>query len=143
MRLTHRNMSAPTPGDCVGAATTAAPFSYREVLEAKRAELRKRMRLDGIEIERTADAMDAILGNTSRAQAAVELRVTRATLKAVDMALIRLERGEFGFCVVCENAIPRKRLEVIAWTECCVRCAEDEERIRAERFVAEVEAGEV
>jgi DnaK suppressor protein len=55
-------------------------------------------------------------------------------LKLIDEALARLERGDFGMCEHCGEALPRKRLSVIPWAAFCVACQEgfDRERTLAE-----------
>lgn len=42
-------------------------------------------------------------------------------------ALVRIDRGEYGFCVTCLNPIAAKRLDAIPWAELCVPCAEAKE----------------
>ncbi len=53
-----------------------------------------------------------------------QYRMERRKLKLIDAALERLERGEFGICAECGNAIPVKRLEAIPWAAYCVPCQE-------------------
>ncbi len=56
----------------------------------------------------------------------------RDMLQEVDEALARLDEGRFGVCVVCEEAIDRKRLEAVPWALRCVPCqAAMEERDRS------------
>jgi len=45
-------------------------------------------------------------------------------LRLVDEALERLEAGDFGLCLECENPIPEKRLRAIPWARYCVPCQE-------------------
>lgn len=45
-------------------------------------------------------------------------------LRLVDEALERLDAGDFGFCLECENPIPEKRLRAIPWARYCVSCQE-------------------
>ncbi|WP_327287241.1 TraR/DksA family transcriptional regulator [Streptomyces sp. NBC_01198] len=47
----------------------------------------------------------------------------RDHLDTLDMALERLERGEYGRCEVCGEPIPRERLDVLPAATTCVRCA--------------------
>jgi len=51
-------------------------------------------------------------------------RMERRKLKLIDTALERLDRGEFGICEGCGDAIPPKRLEAIPWAAYCVPCQE-------------------
>lgn len=41
-------------------------------------------------------------------------------LREIDQALVRMERGEYGICVVCGREIPVERLEVVPETAYCV-----------------------
>lgn len=45
-------------------------------------------------------------------------------LRLVDEALERLDTGDFGLCLECENPIPEKRLRAIPWARYCVSCQE-------------------
>ena len=49
-------------------------------------------------------------------------RMDLRKLKLIDAALERLDRGEFGLCADCEEAIPAKRLKVVPWAAYCVPC---------------------
>ena len=47
----------------------------------------------------------------------------------IEAALRRIAEGPFGICVVtCGDDIPRKRLEALPWTDCCLGCQEIAER---------------
>jgi RNA polymerase-binding transcription factor DksA len=48
-------------------------------------------------------------------------------LKQVDGALKRIEDGEFGTCLKCEEPISSKRLAAVPWATCCLRCQELED----------------
>jgi DnaK suppressor protein len=45
-----------------------------------------------------------------------------AQLRLVQEALDRLDTGDFGVCLACEEPIPAKRLRVISWARYCVPC---------------------
>jgi DnaK suppressor protein len=45
-----------------------------------------------------------------------------AQLRMVEEALDRLESGDFGVCLSCEEAIAPKRLQAIPWARYCVIC---------------------
>lgn len=62
-----------------------------------------------------------------------ELDVARQTmfearLGLIDGALRRLERGEYGRCIVCGREIPEARLELVPETPYCVEDAEREQQ---------------
>ncbi len=46
----------------------------------------------------------------------------RDRLDAVHDAQQRLERNEFGVCANCQEDIDPRRLELVPWTQLCVRC---------------------
>jgi DnaK suppressor protein len=45
-------------------------------------------------------------------------------LRQVQEALDRLENGDFGICISCEERIAAKRLQVLPWAKYCVKCQE-------------------
>lgn len=45
-------------------------------------------------------------------------------LRLVDEALGRLESGDYGVCLACDEAIPPKRLRALPWARYCVPCQE-------------------
>lgn len=104
----------------------------RVKLEARHNELRRRLERIGDDVRK----IDGPLNPDSEEQV-VELAnnevldgiddVTRTELKAIYNTLGRIERGEFGVCIKCEEEIPLKRLEVRSHSECCVVCAAEQE----------------
>jgi DnaK suppressor protein len=45
-------------------------------------------------------------------------------LRLVDEALDRLESGDYGFCLACDEPIAPKRLRAVSWARYCVKCQE-------------------
>jgi DnaK suppressor protein len=45
-------------------------------------------------------------------------------LKQIDAALQRMDTGEFGICLECEDPIAMKRLSAIPWASYCITCQE-------------------
>ncbi len=43
-------------------------------------------------------------------------------LRHLDQALVRIEEGDYGICVMCGEEIPRERLEVVPHTQHCASC---------------------
>jgi len=59
---------------------------------------------------------------------AVSLRLNGleyAQLRRIQEALDRLQLGEFGICLACDQAIPTKRLHAIPSARYCVKCQEN------------------
>jgi len=46
-------------------------------------------------------------------------------IKAIDAALERLKRGEYGICEECDEPISEKRLMAVPWTRHCLQCQEN------------------
>ena len=68
----------------------------------------------------------------ARADTEAELQVQRRQsdahlMRAIEDALARMNRGSFGVCEVCNQPIPRARLEAVSWTRVCRGCRETPE----------------
>ncbi|MBI4774442.1 MAG: TraR/DksA C4-type zinc finger protein [Deltaproteobacteria bacterium] len=48
-------------------------------------------------------------------------------IEAIDLALRRIETGDYGICLSCGKSISPGRLEAIPWTSVCTRCAAEGE----------------
>jgi DnaK suppressor protein len=46
-------------------------------------------------------------------------------LRQVEEALDRLDAGDYGICLACEEAIAEKRLQALPWARYCVTCQEN------------------
>lgn len=53
----------------------------------------------------------------------------RAEIFAIDRALARIERGEYGTCGTCGEPIPAARQEAVPTADLCLPCAVQRERI--------------
>jgi RNA polymerase-binding transcription factor len=53
-------------------------------------------------------------------------------LTEVQAALNRIAQGHYGFCTVCGEPIPEKRLEALPWA---ARCAKDEEQFELKQHI--------
>ncbi len=43
-------------------------------------------------------------------------------LQKIDAAILRIDKGGYGICQVCEKPILKARLNAIPWTALCVEC---------------------
>jgi DnaK suppressor protein len=77
-----------------------------------------------LESERPAEAGDLCNQTTSREDLFGRISNHRRLLQRVEAALRRIEYGTFGVCRECGGEIKSKRLEVMPWTEYCLRCQE-------------------
>ena len=106
---------------------------YRNVLEAKQAELLRMIRnRDGIAIEKSADALDEVQYATERELAIRNLDRDSNLLRNVRAALGRIEEGSFGVCLHCEGDISPKRLAAVPSTAFCIVCQELADRSQYE-----------
>ena len=98
---------------------------YRNVLEAKQAELVKLIRnRDGIAIEKSPAALDEVQYAADRELAIRSLDRDSILLRNIRGALRRIEHGSFGVCLRCEDEISLKRLAAVPWTPFCIHCQE-------------------
>ena len=83
------------------------------------AQARETVTLDQQSVGRLSrmDAMQA------QAMAQAQERQRKADLVRIEMALRRLNDGEYGYCVECDEAIPEKRLKIDPMAERCIGCA--------------------
>ena len=105
------------------------PEVARERLEARRGELeaqsadtgaaRGAVELDQQSVGRLS-RMDAM---QVQAMAQAQERKRRHDLVRIEMALRRLDAGDYGYCVECGEEIPDKRLAIDPMAEKCVGCA--------------------
>lgn len=49
-------------------------------------------------------------------------------IEAIDAALERFDKGEYGICEHCGQEIPYGRLELLPYTTVCTRCSHEEEQ---------------
>ncbi|MBL4906900.1 MAG: TraR/DksA C4-type zinc finger protein [Sneathiella sp.] len=64
--------------------------------------------------------MDALQGQALAQETA---RRRKNELSRIDAALIRVESGDYGYCVNCDEEIAEKRLNVDPSTPLCIGCA--------------------
>lgn len=59
-------------------------------------------------------------------------------LKAIEDAIGRMDREEYGECASCGEDINEKRLIAVPWATLCIQCQEEAERERASESMAGV-----
>jgi DnaK suppressor protein len=52
----------------------------------------------------------------------------RRLLSLIDEALLRVENGEFGHCVNCDEPVSERRLDAVPWARYCLKCQDLQER---------------
>ncbi len=104
----------------------AGKGNYREMLLTKRHDV-----LAGLGIKFDTLARMGRVAEEDQAQIThdefVSLRLNRLDylqLRMIEEALDRLNSGEYGICLACEEPIPAKRLKALPWARYCVDCQE-------------------
>jgi DnaK suppressor protein len=95
------------------------------LLETAKATLASEL---GINLDDLPDEMDLASAEYDHAMN-FRLRGREKTLiKKIDLALDRIEGGEYGVCDECGDDISIRRLEARTVTTLCIRCKEEQER---------------
>ena len=93
------------------------------LLRAREEYLRRRGDLREAEVEllgtREPDHVDAASAEGTAIPLDSINEAEESLVAAIDQALLRIERGEYGICERCEEPIEERRLEVVPWA---VRC---------------------
>src|SRR5579885_3586388 len=109
--------------------TKAETNRYKEILEAKQAELAQVLRnREAITIEKSPDALDEVQHAAERELAIRNLDRESNLLRNVRAALRRIDEGTYGVCLHCEEDISPKRLAAVPWTAFCIQCQEIADR---------------
>jgi DnaK suppressor protein len=82
---------------------------------------------EALVITQQADELDTIQSTENRNMAVGRLSAHARRRQEIKLALRRLDEGEYGLCVDCEEPIKAKRLEAVPWAERCVICQEAHE----------------
>jgi len=104
-----------------------------KLLFAKRQELRKRL---GMELEAIGPRGGVNVGDSAEAAfkaGGVELASQMAALEAkelaaVELALTRMQQGQYGICYGCECKIPIARLNALPYSILCISCQRESEK---------------
>ena len=101
---------------------------YRKLLLTKLEKLSATIGKNGCVVpaagDRHGDLADQANSN-SEAELQIRLHQTDGRLmRAMDEALIRLNKDTFGTCVACGRPISKARLMAVPWTHHCLACKE-------------------
>ena len=106
---------------------------FKEILEKRQEELSEVLRnREGIAIEKSPDALDEVQRAAERELAIRNLDRESNLLRNVRASLRRIQEGNFGTCLHCEEEISPKRLAAVPWTPYCIQCQEAADRNREE-----------
>jgi RNA polymerase-binding transcription factor len=103
--------------------------TVRARLETVRRKLVSDSRLAG-DAHKAVELDQQVVGRLSRmdamqaqAMAQAQEKKRQHDLVRIDMALRRLEAGDYGYCAECGEEIPEARLAIDPMAERCVKCA--------------------
>jgi len=98
---------------------------YKALLLAKREEIAgKSRRREDIWIVKLNEQIEMVQLAGEREFAVRTLEHQRKSLIEINAAIGRIEDGEFGICLECEEPISPKRLAAVPWAAYCLRCQE-------------------
>ena len=102
---------------------------YQSLLEQKRNDLlarkdNQREAADTVELDQSRvgrlSRMDAL---QQQAMAVATNQRSAVELQKIESALVRIQTGEYGYCLKCGEDIPDKRLKVDPGALTCITCA--------------------
>ena len=98
---------------------------FRTLLMAKREEIvGQSRRREDIWIVQSNEQIETVQLAGQREFAARTLERQTKNLMQIDAALKRIDRGEFGICLDCEETISPKRIAAVPWAGYCLHCQE-------------------
>ena len=103
---------------------------YKELLLAKRRELTTaRVGAEGPAPSSAVEGGDSAEHAAAAVEAEVQVRLRETDgklLRAIDEALVRIERKTFGVCQACRTPISAARLDAVPWSRLCRECKEQQ-----------------
>jgi len=98
---------------------------YKMLLIAKREEIAgKSLRREDLWIVQSNEQIETIQLAGQREFVARTLERDARNLVQIGAALKRIEQGEYGICLDCEEPISPKRLAAVPWAAYCLHCQE-------------------
>ncbi|MDH5723083.1 MAG: TraR/DksA C4-type zinc finger protein [Alphaproteobacteria bacterium] len=106
------------------------PTIYKTTLLKEREEIEKSLAM-AAESSKPVELDQTTQGRVSRIDAIQQQEMILAAqrrreqrLLMIDSALKRIESGDFGYCISCDEDIPEKRLALDPATLKCISCAD-------------------
>lgn len=97
----------------------------KQTLQIKQRDLERQIDdREELQVEKLADPIDVSTAQSARDNAGANINRATLMLREVRGALQRLDRGDYGICVDCDEDIPQKRLNVVPWAARCIPCQE-------------------
>ncbi len=91
---------------------------------AREAIVGKSHERESIWVVKSNELMETVQLATEREFTIRALERKNQCLAQIDAALNRIDDGEFGICLECEEPISSKRLTAVPWAAYCLRCQE-------------------
>jgi len=114
------------------------PAAYRKVLLEKRQQV-----MTGLGSKFDTLAKMGRVAEEDQAQMShdefISLRLNSldyVQLRLIEEALDRIEAGDYGICLGCEEPIPAKRLQAVPWAKFCVQCQQSQSSMREDATTA-------
>jgi DnaK suppressor protein len=82
-------------------------------------------------VEATPDDLDRIQQASDHDSAVSTIQRNTIRSRQIQAALERIDKGAFGICEGCEEAISAKRLAALPWAAYCIVCQEEADRSAA------------
>ena len=99
--------------------------SAKQTLEAKLREVTQSGDWrDTIAVEHNADPLDTTQRALECEMATRSLDRNAALVRQIRAAIHRVNEGEYGVCLECEEPISQKRLAAVPWAALCIQCQE-------------------
>ena len=110
---------------------------YKALLLARQNEIvGKSRRREDIWIVPSNEHIEMVQLAGEREFAVIALEHQSKSLMQINGALERIEDGEYGICVECEEEISPKRLAAVPWAAYCLHCQEIHDAQEAAELVA-------
>ncbi|MCF6281908.1 MAG: TraR/DksA family transcriptional regulator [Candidatus Polarisedimenticolaceae bacterium] len=110
--------------------------SIRKMLEERRSELRQRLSCIERDIRHEEKPLDQDFAEQAVERENEEVLnalggSVHQELQAINQAIYRLDRGEYGTCGACGEEIAMDRLQVLPYSNLCIQCAVKQEQMGA------------
>jgi DnaK suppressor protein len=98
---------------------------FARLLRTKQAELSRSLEnRDEIVIEAASDVLDQVQLKRDREIAIQNLDRNSNILRQIRGAFSRIDKGDYGVCLHCEEDISPRRLTAVPWAGFCIGCQE-------------------
>ncbi|MBN2242176.1 MAG: TraR/DksA family transcriptional regulator [Acidobacteria bacterium] len=100
---------------------------FKTALEKKRDSIistAKKAHWDNMEDTRHGDFVDQASDDNEVHVNLRLLQIDAKLLRAIEAAIDRIEKGDYGVCTVCNKEIGLARLKAVPWTSVCIECKE-------------------